>query len=76
MNDNYSVCTEAAFDQARTAVDMHVLRHRAAAIPTLIAACVDWSVRNGMGHLVETSLRNAVEMVPAAVAAFRKEEVQ
>jgi hypothetical protein len=64
--------SDKALEDAEEAVWALMERHHAAAIPAMLAACVSWAVRHGAPDLIETSLRNAADMVPEAAAAWRK----
>lgn len=49
-----------AFAQATLLLDAFIAHHHAAAIPSMIAACVGWAVEHGAGDLVRSTLTNAV----------------
>lgn len=50
-----------------------VQRHRQAAIPALIAACVGWAIEHGAGDLMRATLTNSIRMSHDAEEAFNEE---
>lgn len=61
----------AIFD-AKGALEAVIEKHTSAAIPAMLAACVSWAIEHGAPDLIETSLRNAADIVQEADAAWKK----
>lgn len=61
-----------ALADAQAALGILIYKHTAAAIPAMIVACVSWAIENGAPDLIESSLRNAADIVQEADAAWKK----
>ena len=53
-------------------VDQFIFKHRAAAIPALIGACVEWAVRHGGADVVKGSLVSAITMADAMADEMKR----
>lgn len=62
-----------ALDDARAVVSDFVARHRQAAIPALIGACVGWAMERGAGEVIRKSLTNAIELSNVIEADLKQE---
>lgn len=58
--------------QAQLLVDAFVMQHKAAAIPSLIGACVAWAVHNGAPIQMKKTLSNAITLTDNAHEACKK----
>ena len=59
-------------NDARAAVDEMSRKHRHAAIPMLIGACVEWAVEHGGDDIMRGTLLNAVALIDDLKAERRR----
>ena len=64
----------AVTPEAIELVDDFIRKHRAAAIPALIGACVLWAVEHGGVETVKGSLERAIDLA-ARMEAMRRENM-
>lgn len=62
-------------NDAEQTVEAFIFRHRAAAIPALIGACVMWAVENGGDDVIKGTLERSIGLVDE-MSAIRKGSAQ
>lgn len=54
--------TDTIAADAEATLDDFIFKHRAAAIPALIGACVMWAVENGGTELIKGTLSRSIDL--------------
>ena len=68
VSDDRASELDLALEDARTTIYAFMGRHKAATVPCLIGALVEWAVMHGAGETIRSSLLNGVHLTDELVA--------